>query len=301
LRSSIDLNAPIARTIVRRSLLWRITAGFALMIGGYFAWPLPSQATAQPLDPKQHVSLPDTEISRSGAFKAWLIDPTTRYDHGVLGDAVEAGGFIVENAGRRLVFTLPHEAVFEDRRVRLADLDGDGVPEAILVKSYLQRGAAIAVYRILRDRIEPLAESDAIGMRNRWLNPIGIADFAGTGRPMIAAVVTPHLSGSLRLYSLEGSNIAEVARIDGYTNHILGSRDLDLGRIVRVTGNGQPMIILPTLNRNALAAISFHGATPHVVKLWPQHAQIESVRINGGLRARLLTTSGLETVDLNEK
>ncbi len=245
--------------------------------------------------------LPDTEITKSGVFRAWLIDPTTRYDHGVLGDAVEAGGFIVENAGRRLVFTLPHEAVFEDRRVRLADLDGDGVPEAIVVKSYLQRGAAIAVYRIRRDRIEPLAESEAIGTRNRWLNPVGIADFAGTGKPMIAAVVTPHLSGSLRLYSLEGSNIAEVARIDGYTNHILGSRDLDLGRIVRVTRDGPPMIILPTRNRNALAAISFQEATPRVVRVWPQHARIESVRIDVGLRARLKTTSGIETVELSRK
>lgn len=78
--------------------------------------------------------------------------------------------------------------------MRLANLDGHGTPEAIIVKSYLSRGAAIAVYRILPDRIEPLAETEAVGSRDRWLNPVGVADFSETGGPVIAAVVTPHLA-----------------------------------------------------------------------------------------------------------
>jgi hypothetical protein len=201
--------------------------------------------------------LPDTEVTRFGTISAYLIYPTKRYDHAVLGDAVEAGGFVIERDGQRLIYSLPDDSVFEDRRVRLADLDGDGQPEAIIVRSYQDRGAAIAVYRILTDRIEQLAESPAIGTRHRWLNPAGIADFTGSGEITIAAVITPHLSGSLRLYRLAGRKLEETARIDGYTNHIIGSRDLDLGLLSDVDGDGVPEIVLPSIDRRSLAAISF--------------------------------------------
>ena len=191
--------------MMERRMLVRLAATISLSLGSSALLPAKPMAQAGVSDPQ--IALPDGEVSKAGPFTAWLIDPTTRYNHGVLGDAIEAGGFVVERGKKRLVYRLAPDAVFEDRRVRLADLNGDGVPEAIIVKAYLQRGAAIAVYRIGADRIDPLAESEAIGTRNRWLNPIGVADFAGTGKPMIAAVITPHLAGSLRLYSLSGSTL----------------------------------------------------------------------------------------------
>lgn len=261
-------------------------------------WAQPGEAEARSRSVGPYPPLPDTEISVSGPFKAWLIQPTTRYNHAVLGDGVEAGGFVVEQGQKRLVFTLPSDAVFEDRRVRLADLDGDGVPEAIIVKAYLERGAAIAVYRILKDRIEPLAESSAIGVRNRWLNPVGVADFTGTGEPMIAAVITPHLAGSLRLYRLKVGKLEEVARIDGYSNHILGSNDLDLGRIVQLSRHNLPMVILPTRERNELALVSFQDATPRIVRQWTVNARIDGLRVEGESRARLSTSAGVLLIDL---
>ncbi len=205
------------------------------------------------------VRLPDGEVTKSGGLTAYLVDPTTRYGHGVLGDAIEAGGFVVERDGQRLLFRLGPDAVFEDRRVRLADIDGDGQPEAIVVKAYLDRGAALAVYQIGRDAIEPLAESPAIGQRNRWLNPVGVADFTGSGQAMLAAVVTPHLAGSLRLYRLSGTALVEVSRIDGFTNHRLGERDLDLARIGDIDGDGTADIVIPSLTRLKMAAIGFMG------------------------------------------
>jgi hypothetical protein len=253
---------------------------------------------AQVAGSDRQVPLPDGEISRSGLLTAWLIDPTARYDHGVLGDAIEAGGFIVERAGKRLVYRLPTDAVFEDRRVRLADLDGDGAPEAIVVKSYLNRGAAIAAYRILPDRIEPLAETEAVGSRNRWLNPVGVADFGGTGRPVIAAVVTPHLAGSLRWYSLTGSTLTEIARINGYTNHIIGKRDLDLAGIVKVPPDGPPLIVIPTLDRRSLAAISLQSGAARIVRTWHVASHIDGLKIDAHLQARLATASGHITIDL---
>lgn len=252
-----------------------------------FALVTASSAWAQDNPPPR---LPDTEVTRLAGVSAYLIDPTTRYDHAVLGDAIEAGGFAVEKNGKRLIYRLGPDAVFEDRRVRLVDLDGDGQPEAIIVKSYLQRGAAIAVYRILADRIEPLAESPAIGTRHRWLNPAGIADFTGSGETMIAAVITPHVAGSLRLYRLAGNSLQEVARIDGYTNHIIGSRDLDLGRITDVDGDGVPEIVLPSLDRRLLAAISFKGGA----------RVVESVPVRGRIEALILAKAATAIVQLEK-
>jgi hypothetical protein len=218
--------------------------------------------------------LPDTEVTTAGGISAWLTDPTTRYAHGVLGDAIEAGGFVVEHRGRQLQLGLGPEAVFEDRRVRLADLDGDGRPEAIVVKSYLRRGAALAVYRIGEDAITPLAESAPVGVAHRWLNPIGVARFIRGSSSLVAAVVTPHIAGSLRLYRLQGSAMAEVARLDGVTNHVIGSRDLDLGRISDIDGDGIPEIVLPSQDRRRLVAVSFADGAGRIVASAPVDAPI---------------------------
>lgn len=238
--------------------------------------------------------LPDGDVTRSAGLTAYLIDPTTRYGHGVLGDAIEAGGFAVERQGKRLLFRLGADAVFEDRRVRLADLDGDGQPEAIVVKAYLDRGAAIAVYRIGRHAIEPLAESPAIGQRNRWLNPVGIADFTGSGQAMIAAVVTPHLAGSLRLYRLSGKALVEVSRIDGFTNHRLGERDLDLARIGDIDEDGTPEIIIPSLTRRELAAIGFKGGRAVVLGKTPVEQRVARFVALQGPRATIETDTGAQ-------
>ncbi|OYW66178.1 MAG: hypothetical protein B7Z40_11685 [Bosea sp. 12-68-7] len=236
--------------------------------------------------------LPDGEVTRSAGMTAYLVDPTTRYGHGVLGDAIEAGGFVVERDGQRLLFRLGTNAVFEDRRVRLADLDGDGQPEAIVVKAYLDRGAALAVYSIGRHAIEPLAEGPAIGQRNRWLNPVGVADFTGSGQAMLAAVVTPHLAGSLRLYRLAGSALVEVSRIDGFTNHRLGERDLDLGRIGDIDGDGTPDLVMPSLSRQDLAAIGFKGGRAVVLGKASVKQRIARFPALRGLRATIETDTG---------
>jgi len=213
--------------------------------------------------------LPDGEVTSSLGVTAYLTEPTTRYDHGVLGDAIEAGGFTVEAKGVRFHYRLGGDAVFEDRRVRLADIDGDDAPEAIIIKSDLKRGAAIAAFRILADRIVLLAESAPAGRPHRWLNIVGVANFLGDGKPTIAAVVTPHLAGSLRLYRLRGDALVEAARIDGFTNHIIGSRDQDLARIVDVNDDGVPEIVLPASDRRSLAVIAFRKGTVTVASRHP--------------------------------
>jgi len=73
--------------------------------------------------------------------------PTSRYDHAILGDAIEWGALVFDLAdGRRLRVTLPESRVFEDLAPRLQDLDGDGAPEVMVVETDLARGARLSVY-----------------------------------------------------------------------------------------------------------------------------------------------------------
>jgi hypothetical protein len=207
--------------------------------------------------------LPDGEVTRFGGWSAWLTGPTTRYAHGALGDTIEASGFAVNHAGRTFTFELDESHVFEDRRVRLVELDGDPSPECVIIRASLTGGAAIAVYDVGPDGISPKAETPDIGKPNRWLNIAGFGDFTGRGEIEIAAVVTPHIAGSLRVYEMVGRRIVERARIDGYTNHINGSRELDLARIADVNGDGVLDIALPRIKDGSPAVVTFAGGKPH--------------------------------------
>src|SRR6056297_1279584 len=74
--------------------------------------------------------------------------PTTRYAHGVLGDAVEWGALVLSlSNGEERRFTLPASRVFEDIAPRLADIDLDGTPEVVTVEASLANGARLAGWR----------------------------------------------------------------------------------------------------------------------------------------------------------
>ncbi len=168
----------------------------------------------------------------SGVVEARYVAPTTRYAHGVLGDAIEAGGLAVRDAsGKSHVFTLPEDSVFEDITPRLADLDGDGGAEVIVVRSYLTRGSALAVFGMRGGAFVRIAETAPIGRAARWLNPAAIADFTGDGRLEIAIVKTPHIGGTLEFWRLNGGNLSRVARLSGFSNHVIGSRELGLAAV----------------------------------------------------------------------
>lgn len=246
-------------------------------------------------------TLPDGETARFGTYSAWLIGPTNVYGHAALGDAIEAEGFVIERNGSKFSFRLPGGQVYEDRRVRLTDVDGDGSPEALIVRSDLTQGASLALYTVKRDSIELMAESEPIGQRNRWLNPVGIADFSGSGELLIAAVVTPHLSGSLRFYRIEGERLINLSGVDGVTNHINGSRDLDLARVADLDGDGSMEIVLPSLDRKRLVAVSFRQGRPEIAAEWQLSSPIERVSpISNGKVPLELANGQRPTVELQK-
>ncbi|MDT8329203.1 MAG: VCBS repeat-containing protein, partial [Roseovarius sp.] len=146
-------------------------------------------------------------------------DPTTRYAHGVLGDAVEWGALVLElSDGTRRRLTLPETLVFEDAAPRLGDLDGDGAPEVIVVESSLSQGARLAIY----GPFGRLAATPHIGRSHLWLAPIGAADLDGDGRIEIAYIDRPHMAKTLRIWRYEPGKLVEVASKPGLSNHKIG-------------------------------------------------------------------------------
>lgn len=180
-------------------------------------------------------------------------DPTTRYAHGVLGDAIEHGTLVLEtDQGRTVRIVLPDSRVFEDTEPRLADLDGDGAPEVIAVESHMSRGARLSVYGL-----EGLIAANAyIGTSNRWLAPIGAADLDGDGTMDIAYIDRPHLAKTLRVFHFAEGALVEVGNLPGVTNHRIGERDIAGG--IRDCGNGPEMIVADAGWRSVLS-IRFDG------------------------------------------
>ncbi|MBT6405950.1 MAG: VCBS repeat-containing protein [Rhodospirillaceae bacterium] len=221
-----------------------------------------SVPTSIPLAPRSDNILPHGEITygTGGIARAWLTDPTERYAHGVLGDAIEAGGLALQrDDGRIARYKLDAGSVFEDRRVRLTDLDGDGRDEAIVVQSYLDAGAALAVFGLDESGVVFLSEVPAIGRANRWLNPVGAADFDGDGRTEVAFVETPHIGGTLRLYEFRDRKLHKDHAARGFSNHGIGSREQSQAAVHDWTGDGVADIAVPDARRSGIRFVTFAG------------------------------------------
>ncbi len=193
------------------------------------------------------ILIPDWPDGTPVIHGAELVIPTDRYDHGVLGDALEWGGLrlTVSNCpmcsrippGYDETITLPENRVFEDVELRLADLNGDLHQEVIVVETDLARGASLAVY----GPSGKIAATPFIGQRHRWLAPAGVADFDGDGRVEIAYVDRPHLLAELVFIRLEGDRLVETLRLPGLTNHRIGDDFISGG--VRDCGQGPELVL----------------------------------------------------------
>ena len=234
----------------------------------------------------QKDGLLDSEVSSSKTIRAaWLTGSTQRYRHAILGDDVEASGFaVIDRSGKRYEVELDENSVFEDRKVRIADIDKDGLEELILVRAYKKSGAALVVYGIRNNKLVKIAETPSIGLSNRWLNPAVVADIDNDGELEIAYVETPHIGGILHVLNLRKGKLVYKYKSFSTSNHGIGSRIQELAAAVDWNGDGVTDIALPNANRTAMKIVSYAKRKPQEL------AQIE-------LGDRILTA--MVATDLN--
>lgn len=166
--------------------------------------------------------------------------PTTRYGHGILGDAVEFTELVITTEDwahrTRYRITLPSDHVFEDLQPRLWDITGDGTPEVVVIETDMALGGSLAVY----DQSGKIAETPHIGRTNRWLAPIAAADLDGDGRVEVAFIDRPHLAKTLRIFEWDVAALVLEAELAGLTNHRIGEDFITGG--LRVCGDTPELV-----------------------------------------------------------
>lgn len=200
--------------------------------------------------------------------RAWFAGPTQRYQHGVLGDAVEASRLVVDTiTGKRIAVNLPADRVFEDVEPRFVNLNGDHTDEILVIESHLHRGASLAVYDLVGDRLVQITSTPFLGKPYRWLNPVGVGDFDGDGSVDVALVATPHIGGILRLYRVDGIHLSLFAEYSGVSTHKIGSTELGLGQVI--SANPRDQLLLPNQARRLLMLLEWTSQG------WREHSHVD--------------------------
>ncbi|UCG24977.1 MAG: hypothetical protein JSW55_03000, partial [Chloroflexota bacterium] len=186
----------------------------------------------------------------------FLSEPTTRYDHGIAGDDIEAAAVTLFDlkaaGGGELIIPIPGPAVIEGVMPLWADLNDDGRREIVVTQSDAQNGAQIVAYD---ESGEHVAAGPAIGRGYRWRHQLAVAPFGPDGETELVDVLTPHIGGVVEFYQMMGDQLQIVAEVPGFTSHVIGSRNLDMALAGDVDGDGRIELLLPNQARTELGAI----------------------------------------------
>jgi hypothetical protein len=179
---------------------------------------------------------------------------TDRYRHAALGDAVEPGSLaIVDTATPGVVTEIELEPprVFEAFTPLVADLDADGTPEIVTTVADAADGARIRIYSPDGTRV---ATGPTLGAG--WRHQLAVAPYPPDGHPELAVVRKPHVDWTLEFYRLADGELTITATHQGVSSHSYGSRILDGGIAADVDAADRTELLVPTADRDAVAAVT---------------------------------------------
>lgn len=208
-----------------------------------------------------------------------------RYDHGVLGDAIEATRVLwLERHGldvlRELSLPAPH--VFEDIAPRPVLLSGAQGRRGLLTVRSGPDGGQLALVTADPARPQALrlaALGDTVGGYHRWLAPT-------TDGRHLAAVHTPHIGGVLHVYRPEGERLTRRRLQADISTHRIGTREIDLatwlqGLLILPSQDGRQMRLLnPATDWTELKAVALPGRA--ILTVAVHDAPALAVLLDGG-------------------
>lgn len=204
------------------------------------------------------LALAGSDVCAETITDARYAAPVDRYGHFALGRPHEYARLMATtSAGRKLELQLPEEEVFEDLKPRLVKLAADEPEDLLVIVSHRDKGARLAIIRLSSAGLTISAQSPEIGTPMRWLNPVGVADLDGDGRAEIAAVITPHIGGTLKVYQRSGGKLVEIAALAGFSNHYYGSTELALSMPVTIAGRAR--LLVPDATRRNLSILTLES------------------------------------------
>jgi len=212
-------------------------------------------------------ALPDARLLVDPAGRILLLtDPTTRYAHGIAGDEFEAAQvtLVETRPGPRVVLNIviPDNRVVEGIAPIWADLNGDGTREIIVTLSDVENGAQVVAFD---EQGNMVANGPAIGQGFRWRHQLAVAAFAPDGALSLAEVLTPHIGGLIGFYRWVGDELVIDATLQGYTSHVINSRNLDMAAAGDFDGDRRPELLLPNQSLEALGGIRWEADGARVV------------------------------------
>ena len=196
--------------------------------------------------------LPVSAMAAGGIIEAQYGPDVDVYPHRIMGNVFEKQELrVVDARGVTHSLTL-QDNVFEDIAPRVADMDGDGLGDVVVVETSVTLGASLAIYSLGPDGLFKLAATPYIGRPSRWLAPAGIADFDGDGQNDVAYVETPHLGKVLRFWTMRRGKLVEIATASGLTNHRIGEEVISggvrdcAGAVEVITASGDWRFVVAT-------------------------------------------------------
>lgn len=206
-------------------------------------------------------ALPDSQILQDEHRRLLILsDPSDQYQHGILGDVLEATSVtLVQLSDQPAIisqFSVPEDWVIESILPIWSDWDGDGQREIVLTLSNSTSGAKLVLYD---EKGNVLAESQPIGTGNRWRHALAIASFGEHGERYLVDVVTPHIGGIVNYYSWDKENkdLKPEASLTGYSTHDIGSRFMHMYALVRDEQTEQVLLLVPNQSKTKLVALRF--------------------------------------------
>lgn len=221
-------------------------------------------------------ALPDGRILTDGRGRLLLLsDPTDRYAHGVLGDEWEASSItLIETEPETAVLniiTIPEPQVIEGIMPLWVDWNGDGEQEIIVTLSDDAQGAQIVMFN---EAGEQIAAGPAIGQGGRWRHQISVAPFGPNGEMELVDVLTPHIGGVVEFYQWNGDTLEIVAKLPGFTSHVIRTNNLDMAVVGDFNGDNQVELLLPTQDRTQLGGIQRTADGANVLYQLPVGGQV---------------------------